>query len=78
MGQAYSARTEDDKPLTFLTKGDARAWLNKTHDAIARGAWEPPDVAARRRQRDADAAAVRDITFGEYADRWLERIRTEP
>lgn len=26
--KTYSARTEDDKPLTFLTKGDAREWLN--------------------------------------------------
>jgi hypothetical protein len=36
-GQLDAARTDDDRPLTFLTKGDARAWLNRVHDSIARG-----------------------------------------
>jgi len=74
----YSARTEDDRPLTFLTKGDARAWLNRVHDSIARGEWEPPAEAADRREREEAAAAARDITFADYADRWLERIASEP
>ncbi|WP_418276399.1 tyrosine-type recombinase/integrase [Isoptericola jiangsuensis] len=77
-GKLYSARTEDDRPLTFLTKGDARAWLNRVHDSIARGEWEPPAEAAARREREEAEAAARDITFAEYADRWLERIATEP
>ncbi len=28
-GKFLSARTEDDRPLTFLTKSDARHWLNR-------------------------------------------------
>jgi integrase len=77
-GAMYSARTEDDRPLTFLTKGDARAWLNRIHERIARGEWEPPAEAARRRRAEAEAAQLRDITFREYAERWLERIEREP
>lgn len=77
-GKLYSARTEDDRPLTFVTKGDARAWLNRTQASISKGEWEPPTVAARRRRDEAEAAAIRDVTFREYAEQWLERIRTEP
>jgi hypothetical protein len=76
--KTYSARTEEDKPLTFLTKGDAREWLNGVHAAISRGEWLPPDEAVRRRRAAAEAAAARDVTFREYAERWLERIATEP
>lgn len=76
--KVYSARTEDDKPLTFLTKGDARAWLNGVHAAISRGEWLSPGEAVRRRRAAAEVAAARDVTFREYAERWLERIATEP
>lgn len=76
--KVYSARTEDDKPLTFLTKGDARTWLNGVHATISRGEWLPPAAAARRRRAAAEAAAARDVTFREYAERWLEHIATEP
>lgn len=48
--KTYSARTEEDKPLTFLTKGDAREWLNGVHGKISRGEWLPPDEAVRRRR----------------------------
>jgi integrase len=77
-GIAYSARTPDDKALTFLTKSDARAWLNRAHEAIGRGEWRSPEEAARRREQEAEAAALRDITFREYVERWLERIESEP
>ena len=76
--KTYSARTEDDKPLTFLTKSDAREWLNGVHAKIGRGEWLPPAEAVRRRRAAAEAAAARDVTFREYAERWLERIATEP
>ncbi len=49
-GEMYTARTEDDKPLTFLTKTDARAWLAGVHTTIARQQWEPPSVIAARRR----------------------------
>ncbi|ACZ31367.1 integrase family protein [Xylanimonas cellulosilytica DSM 15894] len=77
-GRMYAARTEDDRPLTFLTKGDARAWLNKTHGAIAAGTWEPPAAAVERRALEAEQAARRDITFEQFADQWLETIKAEP
>jgi hypothetical protein len=31
-----------------------------------------------RREREEAEAAARDVTFADYADRWLERIATEP
>lgn len=77
-GQVYTARTDDDRPLTFLTKGDAREWLNQTHVKIARGEWVTPAEAVRRRRAEVEAAAVRDVTFREYAEQWLERIEHEP
>ncbi|GAA1740726.1 hypothetical protein GCM10009809_40330 [Isoptericola hypogeus] len=74
-GKVYSARMEDDRALTFLTKTDARAFLNQTHAAIARGEWESPEDAVRRREAEAAAARLRDVTFREYALAWLERGR---
>ena len=51
--KTYSARTDDDKPLTFLTKGDAREWVNGVHAAISRGGVAParrgcPTASGRR------------------------------
>lgn len=77
-GVTYTARTEDDKPLTFLTKTDARAWLARVHTAIARQEWEPPSAVAARRRAEADAEKARSIGFAEYATRWLALIRMEP
>ena len=77
-GEVYSARTEAGQPLTFLTKTDARAFLNQTHAAIARGEWESPEAAVRRREAEAAEAARRDVTFREYALAWLERVQHEP
>lgn len=77
-GNVYSARTEAGQPLTFLTKTDARAFLNQTHAAIARGEWESPEDAARRREAEAAEAARRDVTFREYALAWLDRVQHEP
>jgi integrase len=77
-GRTYTARTADDKPLTFQTKTDARTWLAGVHTTIARGEWERPDVAAARRRAEADAEAAKSITFAEYAERWLRKVREEP
>ncbi|WP_219085520.1 site-specific integrase [Microbacterium resistens] len=74
----YTARTEDDKPLTFLTKTDARAWLAGVHTTIARQQWEPPSVIAARRRATAEAEKARSIGFSEYAERWVAFIREEP
>ena len=77
-GQTYTARTEDDKPLTFLTKTDARTWLAGMHVRIARQEWQSPSVLAARRRAEADAERARSIGFSEYANRWIDLIRTEP
>ena len=36
-GEAYTARTEDDKSLTFLTKTDARRWVAAVHTKVSLG-----------------------------------------
>lgn len=77
-GETYTARSEDDKPLTFLTKTDARIWLAGVHTAIARHEWEPPSTLAARRRAEAAAEKARTIGFSEYAGRWITMVRTEP
>lgn len=77
-GRTYTARTVDDKSLTFQTKTDARAWLAATRTNIVRGEWEAPDDAVERRRADAAAEAARSIGFREYAERWLTMIRETP
>jgi integrase len=73
----YTARTEDDKPLTFLAKTDARTWLAGVHTRIARQEWESPSALAARRRAEAAAEKTRSIGFTEYADRWIAMMRTE-
>lgn len=77
-GETYTARTEDDKPLTFVTKTDARAWLASVHTKIARHEWEAPSALAERRRMEAEQERARSIGFTEYADRWIAMIRVEP
>lgn len=77
-GETYTARTEDDKPLTFLTKADARTWLAAMHTRIAQGEWTPPSTVAARRRAEAAAENARSIGFSEYANRWSAMVRTEP
>lgn len=77
-GSTYTARTDDDKPLTFFTKTDARTWLASVHTKIARGEWEPPEVRAARLRAEAEAEQARAIGFAEYATRWIDLIRTQP
>lgn len=77
-GETYTARTEDDKPLTFLTKTDACAWLASMHTKIARQEWEPPSTLAARRRVQAAAEKARSIGFSEYSDQWITMMRTEP
>lgn len=54
-GETYTARTEDDKALTFVTKTDARKWLASMHSKISLGLWEPPEVIAERRRAETAA-----------------------
>ncbi len=54
-------------PTTFQTKQDARAWLALQHADIVRKQWAPPQTAP---------AAV--VTFGAYAQRWLQHRELKP
>lgn len=77
-GQTYTARTAADTPLTFVSKADARTWLAATHTLTARGEWQPPSMLAAQRREEADRERARSVTFSEYAEGWIARIRTEP
>lgn len=77
-GEMHTARTDDDKSLTFQTKTDARTWLAGVHMKIALGEREPPSVIASRRQAAAAEEKARGIGFTEYAERWVKMIRSRP
>lgn len=77
-GEIHTARTDDDRALTFETKADARTWLSGVHRKIALGTWESPQAMAARLRAEAEAEAARTIGFTEYAERWVEMIRTQP
>lgn len=77
-GEVYTARTEDDKALTFVTKTDARRWLAAVKTKISLGQWEPPAATAARRHADAEAESARSMGFEEYSTRWLQLVKTEP
>lgn len=59
-GTTYTARTDQDRPLTFLTKTDARTWLAGVQSKMARGLWEPPEEIAARLQAELEIEQVRD------------------
>jgi integrase len=63
-GKRYTARTADNRPLTFRTSKEAREWLSATETAIRAGTWQAPGTVS---------AAVDDtpLTFGSYAEAWL-------
>lgn len=77
-GITYTARTDQNKPLTFLTKTDARIWLAGVQTKMARGLWEPPGEVAARIQEELEAEKALALGFEEYSARWLEMIRTQP
>ncbi|MBV5246969.1 site-specific integrase [Mycolicibacterium sp. PAM1] len=61
-GRRYKA------PTTFLTKGDARAWLSLQQADIIRKAWTPPGTTP---------AVDRKLTFRDYATVWLDNRRVK-
>lgn len=77
-GETYTARTDDDRSLTFLTKTDARTWLAAVQTKLARGTWEAPAAVAAWRKADAEAATAWTMGFEEYAEHWIDVIRTQP
>lgn len=76
-GETYTARTDDDKALTFLTKTDARTWLAAVHTKISLGQWNPPAAVAAQNRADAAAERARSMGFEEYSERWVQMIKTE-
>lgn len=60
-------KREHKAPTTFLTKGDADAWLAGQWANVQRGSWEPPAVV---HEEKVAKVATR---LGEYADEVLER-----
>lgn len=76
-GEMYTARTDDDKSLTFLNKTDARTWLAAVHTKISIGKWERPAATAARNRAEAAAEQSRSMGFEEYSARWMQMIRTE-
>ncbi|MDQ0728751.1 site-specific integrase [Microbacterium sp. W4I20] len=77
-GETYTARTEGDKALTFLTKTDARTWLAAVHTKISLGQWNPPAAVAARNRAEAATEKARSMGFEEYSERWVQLIKTEP
>lgn len=61
-------------PCTFITKGDAEAWLGGVRSEISRGVWVSPIEAEAAAQR---ARAARQ-TFGNYAEPWLSARDLKP
>ena len=59
----HTARTPDNRPLTFTTRQDAGGWLALRQAEILRGAWLPPAEPAPK------PAAPQ--TLGGYATGWL-------
>jgi len=57
-GKTHTARTDDDRPLTFSSRAKAVRWLESHSEAIRSGAWPPP--------KDPEVA-----TFQAYATSWL-------
>ena len=54
-------------PVTFLTKGDAGAWIDMRHAELLEYRWKP-----------APPAEPENITFAAYAARWLAEREIKP
>ncbi|GAB2699555.1 integrase [Microbacterium marinum] len=74
-GKQYSAKTAQGVSLTFGTRTDARAWLNKKQREIADGSWETPEESVKRRVREAEQAKAH--RFATYAESWISERRNK-
>lgn len=62
-------------PTTFVTKGDAQAWLMTERALVSQQRWTPPKVREEEARRSVERR--RTQTFALYAERWLEgRVTT--
>jgi len=58
-GRSYTARTPDDRPLTFATARLAGKWLDRVSGDVQRGTWQAP------------GSVLPPVTFGRYSAAWL-------
>jgi hypothetical protein len=63
-GKRHTARTDDDRPLTFTSRKLAEHWLIRTHAAIQEGRWTPAAKAG-------GAPTFRDYARAVMAEREL-------
>lgn len=61
-------------PSTFDTSQDAEGWLTDERRMIAAGTWTSPKVRAQV----ALTPEVAPVTFGQYAEAWLEHREVRP
>lgn len=59
-------------PVTFASKGEARAWLAVQRAQIVEGDWTPETPTAKH-----DRQAARAATFADYGHEWI-KTRTNP
>lgn len=64
-------------PMTFRTKGEARAYLATVEADIARGVWKHPDQVAADAEAARVAATIESVTVADWAQRWLDAHRRE-
>lgn len=61
-------------PWTFITKGDAEAWLTDERRLISSGTWTSPED--RRRARELEEASRLPL-FSTYAERWIDQRKVK-
>ena len=62
-------------PTTFVTKGDAQAWLMTERALVSQQRWTPPKVREDEARRAVERRRAQ--TFAMYAEQWLEgRVTT--
>lgn len=59
-------------PAAFGTRGQAEAWLNAEERLVLLETWSSPAAREAGAKAKAEAARVSTLTFGEYADTWLD------
>ncbi|WP_460793324.1 tyrosine-type recombinase/integrase [Nocardioides pacificus] len=66
-------RLRHNAPYTFVTRGDAEAWLVDERRLLSAGTWTPPAIRHAR-------ASVKPVTLGEYAPGWLagRKVKGQP
>lgn len=74
-GKRYTARNKAGVPCTFDTKGRADAALRTEGAAIDAGTWLSPEAQEAAALVAVTRAEAAVLTFGTYAERWLENRR---